>query len=59
MYNDLLAELNIRETYTKAPRLPKKFNRVKDNIPLIADYNFMADLYKSTTATKEIQPCQR
>jgi hypothetical protein len=40
----ILKLLKIDETYTKATKLPKKFNKVKDNIPLIEDYNFMADL---------------
>ena len=36
--------LHINEKYTKDTIEPKLFNSVKDNIPLIADYNFMADL---------------
>ena len=40
----LLKDLGIDETYTKAPKLPKKYNKVKDNIPLKEDYNFMADI---------------
>jgi hypothetical protein len=45
-YKQLLNALNIDETFTKNVRRddPKTFNHVKDNIPLIEDYNFMADL---------------
>lgn len=49
----LLKSLNINEKLTK-PRTNKQkiFNHVKDNIPLIEDYNFMADLLELPT-TKE------
>ena len=40
----ILKELNIDETHSKPVKIKKHFSRVKDNIPLIADYNFMADL---------------
>ena len=39
----LIKKLNIDETYTKAPK-QKVFNKVKDNVPHVEDYNFMADL---------------
>ena len=42
-YKNLLQKLNIDETFTKAVK-PPEFNHVKDNIPMIANYNFMADL---------------
>jgi hypothetical protein len=42
--NTLLKKLGIDETFTKAPKLPKVFTKVKDQIPHKADYNFMADL---------------
>jgi hypothetical protein len=42
--NALKAQLGINEKFTKEKRQPKEFNKVKDNIPLIEDYNFMADL---------------
>ena len=42
--NKILKELNIDETYTKAPKIKREFSKVKDNIPLVGDYNFMADL---------------
>lgn len=43
--NNLLNKLKIDETFTR-PKLPKqkKYNHIKNNIPLIEDYNFMADL---------------
>jgi hypothetical protein len=42
--NEILKKLGIVESYTKAPKLPKKFNKVKDNVPHIANYNYEADL---------------
>jgi hypothetical protein len=39
----LIKKLNIDETYTKA-RKQKVFNKVKDNVPHVEDYNFCADL---------------
>ena len=39
----LIKKLKIDETYTKAPK-QKVFNKVKDNVPHVEDYNFMADL---------------
>jgi hypothetical protein len=50
--NDLIKKLNIDETYTKPLKKIKKFNKVKDNIPLKADYNFMADLLMLPTTKK-------
>lgn len=49
--NKLLAELGGgSEKFTKAPKKQKKFNKVKDNIPLAEDYNFEADLLFLPTA---------
>lgn len=42
--NDLIKKLDIDETYTKPIKRPKRFTKVKDNIPLVDNYNFMADL---------------
>lgn len=42
--NNLKAQLNINEKYTKVIQRSKNFNKVKDNIPLVEDLNFMADL---------------
>ena len=39
----LLKKLHIDETYTK-PVIEKKFNKVKDNVPHVKHYNYMADL---------------
>jgi hypothetical protein len=40
----ILSELGVNEKYTKPVKMKKEFSKVKDNIPLIQDYNFMADL---------------
>ena len=40
----ILKELKINEKYSKPVKIKKEFSKVKDNIPLKADYNFMADL---------------
>jgi hypothetical protein len=40
----ILQKLNINEEYTKPFKLKKEFSNVKDNIPRVEDYNFMADL---------------
>jgi len=42
--NKILSELGVNEKYTKPIKMKKEFSKVKDNIPLIQDYNFMADL---------------
>lgn len=42
--NDILKELGVNEKYSKPIKIKKEFSKVKDNIPLKADYNFMADL---------------
>jgi hypothetical protein len=41
--NKLLRDLDIDETFTKPIKKKQKYNKVKDNIPLVADANFMAD----------------
>jgi hypothetical protein len=41
---NILKELKINEKYSKPVKIKKEFSRVKDNIPLKADYNMMADL---------------
>ena len=40
----LINDLGIDETLTRPVKKPKRFTHVKDNIPLMEDYNFMADL---------------
>ena len=47
--NKILKSLNRDETYTKAPKIKKEYSKVKDNIPLIQNYNFMADLLELPT----------
>ena len=41
---DLIAKLNISETFTRPIRKAKVFSKVKDNIPLKKGLNYMADL---------------
>ncbi len=53
--NKLLQELKINETYTKPPKIKKEFSKVKDNIPLKADFNFMADLLELPQTKKGFQ----
>ena len=40
----LLSKLNIDETMTKPVKRPNVWNKVKDNIPHLANYNYMGDL---------------
>lgn len=40
----ILKSLGVDETYSKPVKIKKQFSKTKDNIPLIQDYNFMADL---------------
>lgn len=42
--NKLLEKLNIDESLTRKVIRQKVFSKVKDNVPHVADYNFMADL---------------
>jgi len=42
--DSLIKKLKINETYTKPIIKPKYFTKVKDNVPLLEDYNVMADL---------------
>lgn len=48
--NKLLDELGIDEKLTKPPPKQKRFNKVKDNIPLVEHYNYQADLLFLPTA---------
>ena len=40
----IVKQLGIDERYTRPVKKPKAYTRVKDNIPPLEDYNFMADL---------------
>ena len=51
----ILQELKINETYTKPPKIKKEFSKVKDNIPLKEDYNFMADILELPQTKKGFQ----
>src|SRR5690348_8809999 len=42
--NTLLEKLNINEEFTKGRKKQKVFNKIKNNVPLLEDCNFMADL---------------
>ena len=53
--NKILQELNIDETYTKAPNIKREFSKVKDNIPIIQNFNFMADLLELPETKKGYQ----
>ena len=44
-FAELKASLNINESLTKGRnKTTKLYNKVKENIPLVEDYNFQADL---------------
>lgn len=52
----ILNKLKIDETFTRKNNSKQKvFNHIKNNIPLIADYNFMADLVEMPTTSKGYQ----
>ena len=42
--SSIMDNLGISDEFTKAPKKPITFSTVKDNIPLVKNYNFMADL---------------
>jgi hypothetical protein len=52
----ILKELKIDEKYSKPVKIKKQFSKVKDNIPLKADYNFMADLLELPETKKGFEP---
>ena len=50
----ILEKLKIDETFTKAKSIKQKqFNHIKNNIPLVEDYNFMADLIEFPLTKKK------
>jgi hypothetical protein len=49
-FKDILTELNINEKFNKRLKKDKVYNHVKDGIPLIVGYNYMADLLYLPTA---------
>jgi len=49
-FKGILDDMGINETFTKVPKKPKSYNRVKDNVPLVEDWNMMADLLFLPTA---------
>ena len=57
-YDDILKKLDIDETFTRPPKEKQKvFNKVKDNIPLKKNYNFMADIVDLPTTKKGFKCC--
>lgn len=56
-FDTLLTELQIDETFTKPPKKQKVFNKVKDNVPPIAEYNYMSDLLELPTTKKGFKWC--
>ena len=57
---NILDELGLDETDTKAAKKEKKFTKVKDNVPLKEDLNFMADLLflpEATVGKKTFKYC--
>jgi hypothetical protein len=42
--NKIIKDLGLNETFTKSVKRDKVFTKVKDNIPLVAHYNYMMDL---------------
>ena len=53
----LLDKLGVNETLTKPPKKQKVFNKIKDNIPLVAHYNYMADLLQLPEISKKNKYC--
>lgn len=49
-FKTLLDGLNIDESFSKVLPTPKSFNKIKENIPLVADYNAMCDVLFLPTA---------
>ena len=43
-FSKILSDFKIDESLTKSVKKDKTFNHVKDNIPLVPNYNYMADL---------------
>lgn len=51
--NDIVKHLEIDEKFTRRKRMKgdKRFNSIKDNVPLVEDYNMMADVLFLPTAS--------
>jgi hypothetical protein len=49
-FKGILEDLNINEKFTKRINRPRVFNKVKDNAPLVPDWNCMCDLLFLPTA---------
>lgn len=49
-FSKLIKEFGIDDKFTKRVNKPDSFNKIKDNVPLVANYNMMADLLFMPTA---------
>eukprot|EP00981_Chlorochromonas_danica_P013999 scaffold7211_cov247-Ochromonas_danica.AAC.15 len=49
-FKGILDDMGINETFTKRVKKEKVYNSVKDNVPLVEDWNMMADLLFLPTA---------
>eukprot|EP00981_Chlorochromonas_danica_P013242 scaffold5998_cov440-Ochromonas_danica.AAC.1 len=49
-FKGILDDMGINETFTKRVQREKVYNSVKDNVPLVEDWNMMADLLFLPTA---------
>src|ERR1700733_11999493 len=56
-FKGILEDLNINEKFTKRINRPRVFNKVKDNVPLVPDYNMMCDLWFGPTAKFGFKYC--
>lgn len=53
----VLKKLGIDETFTTPPKKAKKFTKVRNNIPLVKHYNYMADLLYLPETTDGYKYC--
>lgn len=56
-FKGILEDLNINEKFTKRINRPREFNKVKDNVPLVPDWNCMCDLWFGPTAKFGFRYC--
>jgi len=56
-FKDVLSAININEKFTKETRKPPSFNHVKNNIPMHANYNQMADILYLPETSKGFKYC--
>ncbi len=51
-FQSIIKTLGIDETFTRPRPKEKEFNKIKNNVPPIANYNMMADLLFLPTSKK-------